>query len=58
MKQTKTEELFKRGVEAPAEVLERTIAAGLRLNNNASLAVVSKKSKDYWHMLGPVSYTH
>ena len=44
---------FTRAVEAPAELLEKTLAGtneiGRRLNSGTTI----KKGQDYWHMLGP-----
>jgi NRAMP (natural resistance-associated macrophage protein)-like metal ion transporter len=45
--------LFRKTVESPAELLEKTIETtediGRRLQNDKTL----KKSRDYWHALGP-----
>lgn len=45
--------LFQRGVEMPAEALDKTIALGEQLNRSAPIVKVSKKSREFWHMLGP-----
>lgn len=50
---TKREKVLKRSVEAPAVALDKTIQIGQQLNHSAPVVVVSQKSKDYWHMLGP-----
>ena len=49
----KQEELLKKGVEAPAELLDRTIEMGQQLTTAVPAAKVLKKTEDYWHMLGP-----
>ena len=45
--------ILKKSVEAPAQALDKTIAIGNQLNHSVPMVAVSKKSKDYWHMLGP-----
>jgi len=49
----KQEELLKKGVEAPAELLDRTVEMGQQLTSAVPAAAALKRTKDYWHMLGP-----
>ena len=44
---------FKKSVEAPAQVLDKTISIGIQLNKSLPMTRMSQKSKDYWHTLGP-----
>src|SRR5690242_6188953 len=46
-------DLIKKSAEAPAEVLERTILATQKVTSALPGDKVFKKTKDYWHMLGP-----
>jgi NRAMP (natural resistance-associated macrophage protein)-like metal ion transporter len=50
---TKNEDLFKKGVEAPAEFLDRTIVATQQVRDAMPGGDMLKKTEDYWHMLGP-----
>lgn len=45
--------LLRRGAEAPAELLDRTIIASQAINVALHTDQVSKKTNAYWHMLGP-----
>jgi len=49
----KNEELFKKSVEAPAQLLDRTIATTQQITANMPGGDVIRKTEDYWHMLGP-----
>src|SRR6266704_283978 len=49
----KNEELFKKSVEAPAELLDLTIATTQQLTANMPGGDVIRRTEDYWHMLGP-----
>jgi NRAMP (natural resistance-associated macrophage protein)-like metal ion transporter len=49
----KNEELLKKSVEAPAELLDRTILTTQKVNESLPTAQILKKTEDYWHMLGP-----
>jgi len=49
----KPEDLLKKGAEAPAELLDLTVAASQQLTNAIPASRVLKKTEDYWHMLGP-----
>jgi len=50
---TKNEDLLKKGVEAPAELLERTIATTEKIRSALPGDKMLTKTKNYWHMLGP-----
>lgn len=52
MKNSK-EELLRKGVEAPAEFLDRTLATTQDIAAVVPVDKALKKSEDYWHMLGP-----
>ncbi|MDB5169838.1 MAG: natural resistance-associated macrophage protein [Candidatus Saccharibacteria bacterium] len=45
--------LLKRGAEAPAELLDRTIVATQVMSATLSSDKMVKKTNAYWHMLGP-----
>ena len=45
--------LLKKGAEAPAQLLERTVASTQILAGSVPQSQLLKKSKNYWHMLGP-----
>ncbi|MEO6513642.1 MAG: divalent metal cation transporter [Candidatus Saccharimonadales bacterium] len=45
--------LLKRGAEAPAQLLERTVATTQVLANSVPQSKLLKKTENYWHMLGP-----
>lgn len=47
------EDLLKKGAEAPAEFLDRTVVASQQLNNALPTGRILKKTEGYWHMLGP-----
>lgn len=40
-------------VEAPAELLEKTIEASAQLSKNSPTIRLARKGRSYWHMLGP-----
>lgn len=42
-----------RTVEAPAELLEKTLEASEHLSENSPTLRLAKKGRDYWHTLGP-----
>lgn len=42
-----------RGAELPADLLDRTIAAGLHAGAALPASKMFKRTEDYWHMLGP-----
>ena len=50
---TKQKHIIQKGAEAPAEFLERTVAASQKINDSLPTNRLVQKSKDYWHMLGP-----
>jgi NRAMP (natural resistance-associated macrophage protein)-like metal ion transporter len=50
---TKHKDVITRSAEAPAIVLARTILATQVVRERASNNRVLRKTKDYWHMLGP-----
>lgn len=54
---TQKKDLFRRGAEAPAELLDYTVsstmAAGHKIAANVPTNRVVKKTSDYWHALGP-----
>jgi NRAMP (natural resistance-associated macrophage protein)-like metal ion transporter len=47
------QKLIKRGAEAPAQLLERTVATTQVLANSVPQSKLVKKTENYWHMLGP-----
>jgi len=44
---------LRKGAEAPAEFLDRTIVTSEKLVNSVPAGPLLKKTEDYWHMLGP-----
>lgn len=40
-------------VEAPAELLEKTVEIGEQLSKNLPPTEIARKGKNFWHMLGP-----
>ncbi len=48
-----SEKLLKKGVEAPAAFLDRTIMTTQRIGSELPGANVIRRTEDYWHMLGP-----
>jgi NRAMP (natural resistance-associated macrophage protein)-like metal ion transporter len=46
-------DIFKKTVEAPAQVLDKTIDLSRQLSQNLPPVKVVSKGKDFWHMLGP-----
>ena len=49
----KQKNLFTKSAELPAQILERTVDAGLHVRDNLPANSVIRKSSSYWHMLGP-----
>ncbi len=49
----KRKDLFTQGAELPAEMLDRTVVAGLKIRDALPNDNVFKRGKRYWHMLGP-----
>jgi NRAMP (natural resistance-associated macrophage protein)-like metal ion transporter len=49
----KQTDYLKKGAEAPAIFLERTVATTEALAATVPNGKLAKKTKDYWHMLGP-----
>ena len=49
----KNSDFLKKGAEAPAELLERTVLTSQRLTAVLPAGKVLKKTEDYWNMLGP-----
>jgi NRAMP (natural resistance-associated macrophage protein)-like metal ion transporter len=49
----KHEDLLRKGAEAPAQFLDRTIATTEQLTAHVPNVPILKKTEDYWHMLGP-----
>src|SRR4051794_30431573 len=49
----KSEDFLRKGVEAPAELLDLTITATQNVANALPTSEVFKKTEDYWNMLGP-----
>ncbi|HVX24221.1 MAG TPA: Nramp family divalent metal transporter [Candidatus Saccharimonadales bacterium] len=46
-------DILRKGAEAPAEFLDRTIATSQKLTSALPTNGLVKKTEDYWHMLGP-----
>jgi NRAMP (natural resistance-associated macrophage protein)-like metal ion transporter len=46
-------DFVRKTVEAPAELLQKTIDVGEHLRKNSSTLKLAKKGRKYWHMLGP-----
>src|SRR5690348_9536474 len=53
MSNNKQEDFVRRTVEAPAQLLEKTIEVGEQLSKRSDKLQLAKKGKKYWHMLGP-----
>jgi len=49
----KQKDYLKKGAEAPAEFLDRTIATSQKLTAGVPTARMLQRTEDYWHMLGP-----
>ncbi len=49
----KRKDLFTQGAELPAQMLDRTVVAGLKIKDALPQDNVFTKGKRYWHMLGP-----
>src|SRR5256714_7621474 len=49
----KHKNVIQKTAEAPAEVLARTVVATQRVGAALPGSAMLKKTKDYWHMLGP-----
>lgn len=45
--------IIQRSAEAPAELLDKTINATKNLGDHTNVNKTIKKSKEYWHILGP-----
>jgi NRAMP (natural resistance-associated macrophage protein)-like metal ion transporter len=52
-RQKPKKDLLTRTTEAPAEMLEKGIEVGQKMAARLPAAQAVKKTKDYWHMLGP-----
>lgn len=50
---TRQTDILRKGAEAPAELLDRTILITQAVNEALPTNHVIKKTEDYWHMLGP-----
>ena len=48
-----TKDIIRKGAEAPAELLDRSIVTTQKLTATLPTADIVKKTGDYWHMLGP-----
>ena len=48
-----SKDMLRKAVEAPAEVLENTIAVTQQLAKNSPPARIAKKGQEFWTMLGP-----
>src|SRR5947209_2409578 len=48
-----TKDLIRKGAEAPAELLDRSIVTTQKITATLSTTVIVKKIGDYWHMLVP-----
>jgi NRAMP (natural resistance-associated macrophage protein)-like metal ion transporter len=48
-----SEELLKKSVEVPAELLDRTVVAAQAITTATSANEIVKRTEGYWHMLGP-----
>lgn len=53
MARTKRPDYLRKGAEAPALALERTVVATEALALKGTNAKITKKTKEYWHALGP-----
>lgn len=53
MKKQKQTDYIKKGAEAPAEFLEKTVVGAQSVANTLPTNKITKKTKNYWHMLGP-----
>ena len=49
----KQKDYIKKGAEAPAEFLERTVISTQKFNDAVQTNTITKKTKGYWNMLGP-----
>ncbi len=49
----KQKNIIRKSAEAPADLLDRTVVATQKINDSLPTNGLVKKSKDYWHMLGP-----
>lgn len=49
----KQKNIIKRGVEAPAQFLDRTVVTGQKITQAMPGQKFVKKTGNYWHMLGP-----
>jgi len=48
-----TEAMFRKGAEAPAELLDRTVVTGQKITAAVPSNKLVKKTGDYWNALGP-----
>jgi NRAMP (natural resistance-associated macrophage protein)-like metal ion transporter len=48
-----SEELLKKSVEVPAEILDDVVVAAQSMGTALPTSEMVKKTKNYWHMLGP-----
>ena len=53
MKKQKQTDYIKKGAEAPAEFLEKTVVGAQSVANTLPTNKITKKTKGYWNMLGP-----
>lgn len=53
MKKQKQTDYIKKGAEAPAEFLEKTVVGAQSVASTLPTNKITKKTKSYWHMLGP-----
>ena len=49
----KQKDYFKKSAEAPAELLDRTVETTQKITASIPENKLVKKTKNYWHMLGP-----
>jgi NRAMP (natural resistance-associated macrophage protein)-like metal ion transporter len=53
MSNNKHEDFVRKTVEAPAELLQKTIEVGEQISKKSETFQLAKKGRKYWHMLGP-----
>src|ERR1700757_5290516 len=49
----KETDILRKSAEAPAELLDRTVATTQKLTAELPTAALVQKTEDYWNMLGP-----
>lgn len=49
----KNKDIITKSAELPADLLERTVLAGIHVKDAIPESKVLKKTENYWHMLGP-----